>query len=560
MRLSTDVDRDEDRACATIAAALDSGVTWLDTARAYGRDEEDLGHNERLLGRVLGQASEHVRVVTKCGMARPGGRWEPDGRASSILASARASATDLGRAPDLLLLHTPDPRTALGTSIRALVRARSEGLARAIGLSNVSRRELDALGDVSIGAVQVALGAFDDASARGGVVAWCQERGIPVLAHSPLGGPARAGRLARDPLLRTVAARHDGATPATIVLAYLLAVSEVIVPLVGARRPETARAAAKATTITLDDADLAQLDARFPGLALVRRPVRPVAPAAAKAEVVVIMGVPGAGKSRLAASFSGYERLNRDTLGGTLDGIARRLDERLAAGVERVVLDNTYVTRASRSEVLRVASARGAAVKCIHVDTPAHEAETNVVLRMLERHGELVGGAELKSRVRHDPGLLGPSALARMLRDLEAPSPEEGFASIEVVPFAREHTSGRAGVAMPLEVLDDAARLLDTLPPDAPVLFLGWRPGAGDVEIARARERAGVLAPRLVEIGVCTHAAGPPVCWCRPPLPGLWLAFARRHGIDPRQSVFVTTTRTHETMARALGIRVSSVP
>lgn len=241
MRLSTDADRNEDRAVATIEAALAAGTSWLDTARAYAPTPMELGHSERLIARVV--SNTRVRITTKCGMARPEGRWEPDGRAASILSAARASAHDLGRPPDLLLLHAPDPRVELATSVRAIVRAKKEGLARAIGLSNVSRKELEALGDVEIDAVQVALGAFDDEAARGGVVAWCNERRILLQAHSPLGGPKRASRLARDHVLRRVAARHENATPAMIVIAYLLALSDNIVPIVAhdAPRPQHPR-------------------------------------------------------------------------------------------------------------------------------------------------------------------------------------------------------------------------------------------------------------------------------------------------------------------------------
>ena len=76
MRLSTDADRDEPRALATITAALDAGATWLDTARMYARDDDELGHNERLVAQALGARAD-VRVVTKCVMSRPDGRWEP---------------------------------------------------------------------------------------------------------------------------------------------------------------------------------------------------------------------------------------------------------------------------------------------------------------------------------------------------------------------------------------------------------------------------------------------------------------------------------------------------
>ena len=77
----------------------------------------------------------------------------------------------------------------------------------------------------------------------------------------------------------------------------------------------------------------------------------------------MVMGIPGAGKTRLAADYvaRGYVRLNRDERGGSLGGIARALDERLESGERRIVLDNTYLTRAARSHVIEVAARHGTA-------------------------------------------------------------------------------------------------------------------------------------------------------------------------------------------------------
>jgi histidinol phosphatase-like enzyme len=62
---------------------------------------------------------------------------------------------------------------------------------------------------------------------------------------------------------------------------------------------------------------------------------------------------------------------------------------------------------------------------------------------------------------------------------------------------------------------------------------------------------------RVVEVALCTHPAGPPICWCRPPLPGLWLAFAHRHGIDARESALVGSSTADRSLARALGLRIA---
>jgi histidinol phosphatase-like enzyme len=67
------------------------------------------------------------------------------------------------------------------------------------------------------------------------------------------------------------------------------------------------------------------------------------------------------------------------------------------------------------------------------------------------------------------------------------------------------------------------------------------------------RLAAEVSAP--VETAVCPHGGGPPACWCRPPLPGLPLAFARAHGVDPARSILVGASTAHRTMATTLGSR-----
>jgi predicted kinase len=337
-------------------------------------------------------------------------------------------------------------------------------------------------------------------------------------------------------------------TPAQIMLAYLLALG--VIPIPGARRVETAASAMNASDITLDEDELALLDERFPGLG--RSPPRP--PANPNGEVVVIMGMAGAGKSRLVATRYGSEhgwlRLNRDTEGGTLAQIARKLGDRLAGGARRIVLDNTYLSRATRNDVLRVAHRAGAAVRCVFLDIGLADARINVTTRMLEKHGALLGGRELQAAAKHDPNLMLPHTVARMARDLERPDADEGFASIEVIPFTREEPAGIAASAVPFDA--------PVAPPDGPLLVFGWRPGADEafLDIVRARFASRLSRGAIVEVAICPHADGAPTCWCRPPLPGLWLAFARKYGVDPRKSSFAVTSPAHRAMAAELGARV----
>ena len=558
MRLSTDADRDEERALATVSAAAGAGVTVFDTARAYGLGPEELGHNERLLARALRAcgAEATARLVTKGGMTRPAGAWVPDGRAKAIRADCEASLEALDGLPiDLYLLHAPDPRTPWRTSVRALARLVEDGLVSRVGLANVNRGQLDeALALAPVAAVQVALSVVDDRALRVGLVERCAEAGIALIAHSPLGGPRRAAGLARRQVLREVAEAH-GSTPAEVALAWLLGLGPNVVAIPGARRPETARSAAGAAALELGAGERERLVAP--------RTIRAASPTPGAAEVVLVMGIPGAGKSRVAEQYGarGHLRLNRDERGGTLRALADELEKALASGARRVVLDNTYATRASRSHVIDAAARHGAGVRCVWLDTPLAQAQVNMVERILEQLGTLPTPEALKEAGRSGPGQMAPTSQMRMLRELEPPGDDEGFASIERVPFSRAPRAGRAGVFVAASALrtscgDEAVGAVDRA---SPHLLFDWLPDGSPRDLDDAAVALSSVASGTVERAVCPHGAGPPACWCRPPLPGLPLAFARAHGVDPARSVLIGTSSAHRTLATTLGARFVGV-
>ncbi len=560
MRMSTDESRDEELALETIAAGAEAGLTVFDTARAYGRGAFEGGHNEMLLARGLRRcgAESSARIVTKGGMTRAGGKWIPDGRARAIRTDCEASLAALDGLPiDLYLIHAPDPRTPWRTSVRALARLADEGLVRRVGLANVNCRMLDeALELAPVAAVQIALSPYDDRALRGGVVDRCAERGITVIAHSPLGGPRRASGLGRQQALADVAVAR-GATAAEVALAWLLALSPAVVAIPGARRPETARSAARAATLRLDADDRATLARAFGR----PRPARLEAPPPADdADVVLVMGIPGAGKSRVAEEYvaRGYLRLNRDERGGSLRELADALDEELSSGARRIVLDNTYLTRAARSYVIETASRHRVPTRCIWLDTPLAQAQVNVVERLLERFGSLPAPEELRD-LRREPGVLAPTSQMRALRELEPPSTDEGLAGVEQLPFARTPPSrqGQMGVFVAAAALSHPGweQALEQGGRHAPHLVFDWSPDDSPHVLGAVAARLSAEVSGLVDSALCPHAAGPPSCWCRPPLPGLPLAFAREHDIDLSRSIVVGTGPAHRTLAATLGAR-----
>jgi aryl-alcohol dehydrogenase-like predicted oxidoreductase len=521
---------------ATIDAAVEAGMTVFDTARAYEGGEE-------LLARAL-RGRERTRIVTKGGMARPDGTWVPDGRAQTIRADCEASLAALDGLPlDLYLLHTPAPRTPWRTSVRALARLVEDGLVPRVGVCNVNRAQLDEAVELApIAAVQVGISVFDDRALRGGVVGRCAELGIAVIAHSPLGGPRRVRRLARHEALGEIARDH-GATPAEVALAWVLGLGANVVAVPGARRPEAARSAARAVMLELTDEERARIGT------VRARPAR----APSRGDVVLVMGVPGAGKSLVAGEYlkRGYLRLNRDERGGSLLELAGALDDALAAGSHEVVLDNTYLTRATRSHVLEVAARHGVRARCIWLDTPLGQAQVNLIERLLDRFGELPTPAKLKVVAHSEEGLLTPTQQMRAFRELEPPADDEGFASVERVPFVRSEGRGEPGVFVAATAIE--ALPLANVAAGAPHLLFDWRPGSDAAELEDVVASVAGIVPGPVEGDLCPHPGGPPVCWCRPPLPGLPLAFARRHGVDPAQSIVVGASPAHRTLANALG-------
>ena len=584
MRLSTERNRDDARSIEVIHAALDAGVTLLDTADAYCLDDSDTGHNERLIAKALatwrGDRSR-VSVATKGGLTRPNGEWVADGRARHLTAACDESRRALGvERIALYQLHAPDPRTPMTTSVRALAALQRAGIVDEIGLCNVTVGQLeDARTIAEIATVQVELSPWHDDNILSGVVACCIANGIRVLAHRPLGGPQRQARRLADPVLQAIAARH-GAEAADVALAWIRDLSDLITPLPGPTRVATARALGGELRVQLTAEDRAQLDERFPSGAILRRPaLRPPAPReAAAGEVVLIMGLPGAGKSTVARAYvdQGYARLNRDEGGGSLRSLLPALDDLVASGHARIVLDNTYVSRKSRAALLQAAAKRGLPVRCVWLTTSVEDAQVNATTRMVRKFGRLLGPAEMKQTAKKDVSVFPPSVQFRYQRELEPPHESEGFWRIEPVPFERARDPEyidralvvwcdgvlireRSAAASEIAIVDERADVLKRYARDGwRLLGIGWQPEvaqqaatAEQVEAgyARMRERLGVP----IEILYCPHGAGPPICWCRKPLPGLGVVFVERYRLDPARCLYVGNGPQDPGFARKLG-------
>jgi hypothetical protein len=145
----------------------------------------------------------------------------------------------------------------------------------------------------------------------------------------------------------------------------------------------------------------------------------------------------------------------------------------------------------------------------------------------------------------------------RTFRELEPPSADEGFTAVERLSFTRAAPALEGGAAVFVAgaalSADGWADAVEQADPAAPHLVFDWRPDGPPDDLARQVALLAAVVSGPVEAAVCPHGGGPPVCWCRPPLPGLPLAFARAHGVDPARSFLLGSSTAHRTLATTLG-------
>ncbi|MFE5755640.1 aldo/keto reductase [Streptomyces massasporeus] len=273
MPLSIEGRPDEERALATVHAALDAGVTLLDTADSYHLPGAEPGHNERLVARALetyGGDTSEVLVATKGGRGRPaGGDWTVDGSPRHLKAAAEASRERLGvEAIGLYQLHKPDPAVPFEESVGALRELLDAGTIRLAGVSNADadqiRRARAILGDRLVSVQNRYSPAVRDSEPE---LRLCADLGLAFLPWSPLGGlsrssldgPSRTEGAERFAVFHAVAAER-GVSPQQVTLAWLLTRSPTVVPIPGASRPQTIRASAAAADLLLTAEETARLD------------------------------------------------------------------------------------------------------------------------------------------------------------------------------------------------------------------------------------------------------------------------------------------------------------
>ncbi len=266
MPLSIQGRPDRQTALEVIRTFVEGGGDFIDTAITYCLDNDDLGHNERLIATALRELRrDDVLVATKGGLTRPGGRWEVDCDPRWLRRCCERSALVLGEPLDLYYLHAVDPTVPFAESLGELVRLKDEGKIAAIGLSNVAAGQLEeALTLTPIAAVQNRCNLYERLDFETGLVTACAARGIAYVPYSPVGGHYGHRRLAREPALARIAVKHATSVYA-VALAWLLAHGDHVIPIPGATKIASVKNSSTATDVELDGDDLADLEAVRPG-------------------------------------------------------------------------------------------------------------------------------------------------------------------------------------------------------------------------------------------------------------------------------------------------------
>ena len=255
---------DDGESLSAIHAALDSGITMLDTAMSYGQ-----GHNEEIVGRAVstsGIARDSLQIATKLGIVRREGGVQLDAHPSRIAAYCDASLRRLGMETiDLYYLHRVDPQVPIEESIAAMADLVTQGKVRHLGVSEVTPEELRRAHAVHpIAAVQIERSLPLGRGLLSGRIDATTVADSPFRANDPrFNGDHLSANLSQVAALTHLARSWD-MTTAQVALAWLLSQGDDVVPIPGTRRADRVRENAAAMSCRLTAEELEMLNSAVP--------------------------------------------------------------------------------------------------------------------------------------------------------------------------------------------------------------------------------------------------------------------------------------------------------
>jgi aryl-alcohol dehydrogenase-like predicted oxidoreductase len=268
--------RRQESAIPAIHAALDAGVTLLDTADIYAPTWDAFGHNEIFVAEALRtwsgtkEQKDKVVIATKAGITRqPGERWGRNGSLDYLLRAAEASAGRLGvEKIDLWQHHRLDPEIVFETQVANILILKERGIVDQIGVSNYDAKQLEIAIKIAGGPNEGGIVSIQNEFSPGyrydlDVLEVCEKYGVAYLPWSPLGGMNNKKAITDSDAFEEVANKH-GVSKYAIALAWEMKTSPTVIPIPGATRTESILDCVTALDVALSDDDFEYLNANLP--------------------------------------------------------------------------------------------------------------------------------------------------------------------------------------------------------------------------------------------------------------------------------------------------------
>lgn len=301
--------------------------------------------------------------------------------------------------------------------------------------------------------------------------------------------------------------------------------------------------------------------------------------------IVLIIGYPASGKTFFARDYenNGYHRLNRDEIGGSLDGLVDHLENLYSTqGMSKFAMDNTYPTAESRKSVIQWAKKHEFQIECHWIDLDIGDALYNASKRMIDAHGRLLMSDEIKSS--KEVGIYPPVVIYKYRKSFEVPTAKEGFDAIHRIEFTRninieeyknkailmdydgtlrKTISGEKYPKSPedIEILPHRTEVLKTYQKEGYLLlgvsnqsFISKKELTVEGAI-ECFEKTNELLAVKIEYKFCPHRAYPQVCYCRKPMPGLGVEFIEKYKLNPAKCIMVGDMKTDNTFADRCGFQ-----
>ncbi|MUG99530.1 aldo/keto reductase [Scytonema sp. UIC 10036] len=255
----------ESESIDVIHRALDLGITFIDTADSYCKDESDKHHSERLIHQALQTYKgerDRVIIATKGGLMRPNGNWTRNGEPKHLEETIRISFEALGgeKPIDVWQYHAPDPNYTIEESLAPAKKAVDAGMIRFVGVSNFSVEQIKRARDiVDVVSVQNQYNPWYRQPEFDGVLEYCEQESLTFLPWSPFGGSRRHQGLADFPTIAKIA-KEKGVSVYCIVLAWLRSKSPCILPIPGASKVSSIEDSVRAVDVILSNDEVQRID------------------------------------------------------------------------------------------------------------------------------------------------------------------------------------------------------------------------------------------------------------------------------------------------------------